>query len=182
MLYRPREIAAELGIAPSTLRLWSVHFASELSDSARKASAEAPWARRRYTDEDLEILLQAKSLLDQGLTYQETKRRLRPSPSLPAVQPQDEVSRKEGVLPQETRDSLASLQEALKARDKTITTLRESLGFLDAYLQAVRQERDEARERARLMEKQLRELQADGEDSPALQRTGSWWRQVMRDL
>ena len=181
MLYRPREIASELGIAPSTLRLWSVQFGKELSDPARKASVEnsAPWAQRRYTEEDLEILLRVKSMLVQGLTYDEVKRRLHRE-SLPAAAPRREVEgdRVARALPEDAASSLASLNETLKAKDKTIATLKESLGFMDAYLRAVRQERDEARERALLVEKELSELQAHFR-RPSSPGTKSWLKQVI---
>ncbi len=182
MLYRPREIASELGIAPSTLRLWSVQFGNELSDPARKASVDnsAPWAQRRYTEEDLEVLLRVKAMLVQGLTYDEVKRRLHRE-SLPAAAPRREVEgdrAARALLPEDAASSLASLNETLKAKDKTIATLKESLGFMDAYLRAVRQERDEARERALLAEKELNELQAHLQ-RPNPPGTKSWLKQVI---
>jgi DNA-binding transcriptional MerR regulator len=184
MLYRPREIASKLGIAPSTLRLWSVQFARQLSDQARKASAEnsGPWAQRRYTEEDLELLLQVKSLMAQGLTYDEVKRRLA-KPSLPAATPRKEVNDGIGsvALTVDPSVSLSALQELLKAKDKTIATLKESLSFLDTYLQAVRQERDDARERVLQLEKELRELQAQLQ-RPASSGARSWLKQVISGM
>ncbi len=183
MLYHPREIASELGIGSSTLRLWSVQFAAELSASARKAPGETstPWAQRRYTEEDLELLLRVKALLAQGFTYEEARRRLRHSKATGDRKPG-------GVLPigeiratQESPGPSSSAREALQAKDKTIATLKGSLGFLDAYLQAVRQERDEVRQRVILLEKQLRELQPDGRvrSEPG---AGSWWKEILRGL
>src|SRR5919205_3905417 len=74
-LYRPREAAAQLGIAPTTLRLWSTRFAALLRPSARKE--EGGGAHRRYTAADLRVLSRAKPLLADGLTYAEVQRRLR---------------------------------------------------------------------------------------------------------
>ncbi len=184
MLYRPRDVASELGIAPSTLRLWSVQFASELSDAARKAAAgnSAPWAQRRYTEEDVELLRQAKTLLLQGLTYDEVKPRLR-RVTLPAPTPQEEAEERPVMaraLPGNVANSVASLEEALKAKDKTISTLKESMGFLEAYLRAVRQERDEAQEKTLLLEKELMELRARFHQPASSGK--SWLKQVISGM
>lgn len=80
MQYRPQDAAQRLGIASSTLRLWSAHFAGELSEIARKVDpgGGGSIAQRRYTDDDIRVLSQVKQLLGQGLTYEEVKHRLRP--------------------------------------------------------------------------------------------------------
>ncbi|MGN6813088.1 MAG: MerR family transcriptional regulator [Thermomicrobiales bacterium] len=75
-LYRPREAAAQLGIAPTTLRLWSTQFATLLSTSARKEEGRRAAAHRRYTADDVRLLSRVKHLLADGLTYAEVQRRL----------------------------------------------------------------------------------------------------------
>ncbi|MGN6672236.1 MAG: MerR family transcriptional regulator, partial [Thermomicrobiales bacterium] len=75
-LYRPREAAAQLGIAPTTLRLWSTQFATLLSTSARKEEGSRAAAHRRYTADDVRLLSRVKHLLADGLTYAEVQRRL----------------------------------------------------------------------------------------------------------
>ena len=183
MLYHPREIASELGIGSSTLRLWSVQFAADLSASARKASGEnsTPWAQRRYTEEDLELLLRVKAMLAQGFTYEEAKHRLRHSQATGARKPGRLIPIGELRAVQESSGCSSSEQEALQTKDKTIATLKGSLGFLDAYLQAVRQERDEVRQRVILLEKQLRELQSDGRTTSE-PGAGTWWKEILRGL
>ena len=77
MLYRPREVAARLAIAPVTLRLWSSRFAAALSSSARPARTNRGYpAQRRYTEADLQALLCVRDLLKQGLTYDQIQPRL----------------------------------------------------------------------------------------------------------
>ncbi len=74
----PNEVAAQLGISPSTLRRWSNEFADYLSDAAGRPEV-APtggMAHRRYTDQDLETLMTTKGLLAEGLTYIQVGRRL----------------------------------------------------------------------------------------------------------
>ncbi len=189
--YRPQEAAQRLGIASSTLRLWSSQFANELSNSARKVASRdgEPIAQRRYTDEDLRLLAQVKELLAQGLTYEEVKRRLRPPvveraprerPA--AAQPRHELLDRDEAAPaaafsEEVQLSIAGLKEALAAKDKTIAALKESLGFLDVYLHALKEERDDAKEQIRqtshLLEEQralVRELER--------QLMKPWWRRL----
>jgi DNA-binding MurR/RpiR family transcriptional regulator len=90
VLYRPREAAAQLGIAPTTLRHWSTQFAALLSSSARKAGGGSVTAHRRYTTGDVRLLARAKRLLADGLTYAEVQRRLREEPDETAVNGADE--------------------------------------------------------------------------------------------
>ncbi|MGE5619978.1 MAG: MerR family transcriptional regulator [Sphingomonadaceae bacterium] len=165
MLYRPQDIAAKLGIAPSTLRLWSARFAGQLSDAARKSpnGLAMPAAQRRYTDDDLEVLLKVKSLLGQGHTYQEVEHRLRALPPPTSGRPSVDAPLPAEASHETSTSEYTQLQEALKARDKTIAALKESLQFMDAYLQAARMEREEARERARKLEKELEEIRAQAE-------------------
>jgi DNA-binding transcriptional MerR regulator len=78
MAFKPQDVAQELVISPSTLRLWSSRFADLLSDQARKVSPDGTgaMAQRRYAESDLSLLLRAKELLGQGLTYEEARIRL----------------------------------------------------------------------------------------------------------
>jgi len=74
----PNEVATQLQISPSTLRRWSKEFATFLSDAAGRPhdEEEGTFSHRRYTDEDLEILMTVKGLLTEGLTYPQVTRRL----------------------------------------------------------------------------------------------------------
>ncbi|MHB0871753.1 MAG: MerR family transcriptional regulator [Chloroflexota bacterium] len=181
MLYRPQDIAAKLGIAPSTLRLWSARFAGELSDAARKSPAGAlgPAAQRRYTPEDLHVLFQIKGLLGQGNSYPEAKRLLQALPPPSCQQSTSAAPEHIGVSAQaSSAQALAPLQEALGARDRTIAALRESLQFMDAYLQAARQEREEAREHAEELEKELEEVRCVAE-ARFEKLCRPWWKQLL---
>jgi DNA-binding transcriptional MerR regulator len=147
-MYRPREIAAELGISPSTLRLWSTRFAPLLSDGARKDSAGTT-AQRRYATEDIDVLRQAQQLLSRGRTYAETAEELAEStaptkdnspkaaetgPAFPATLP-----------PVTLEPALKALRDGLEAKDAAISTLQDTLSFLDVYLKSAQQDRDAAR-------------------------------------
>ncbi len=174
MTYRPLELAQALGISSSTLRLWSNQFASLLSDLARKQSAGAPTAQRRYTEGDLDILTQAKELLTQGLTYEETRRRLarhRPASqtSVATLSHEHEASTSPLQI-----DPFTSLREAIEAKDNTIAALKESLAFMDVYLRTVLQEREDAIARERLLKQQL-ERQDPGDHS----RLRPWWKRLL---
>ncbi|HEY3078578.1 MAG TPA: MerR family transcriptional regulator [Chloroflexota bacterium] len=75
-LYRPRKVALALGIDGRTLRLWSKEFAELLGPSAtRSPTADGAPGQRRYAEADLEVLRRVRKLLDQGLRYDEVRRR-----------------------------------------------------------------------------------------------------------
>ncbi|MHB8991711.1 MAG: MerR family transcriptional regulator [Chloroflexota bacterium] len=181
MAYRPQEVADKLGISPSTLRLWSNRFASALSDQARKIApgGAGTAAQRRYRDEDLETLIKAKELLSQGLTYEETKRRLRQAADPRPADPQPPESPPAPALNAQDMDAfLASLRETLEAKDKTIAALKESLAFLDVYLRTVLQEREDARTRERLLQREVAELRASVQEmDQEVERP--WWRRLL---
>jgi len=195
MQHRPQEAAQRLGIAPSTLRLWSTHFANELSDLARKVDpGGGSIAQRRYTDEDIRVLSQVKQLLGQGLTYDEVKRRLRPAAVERVVPPKEknvfqaqrsrleephpEVAYKTTVVSDEYQLSIAGLKEALEAKDKTISALKDSLGFLDVYLHALKEERDDARRRVKEIEQELSE-QREVVRELERQLMKPWWKRML---
>ena len=76
-VYLPREVAEVLGVPPSTLRTYAANFGPLLSDRARPDDADAKGHRhRRYDDADLQVLREAKELLDAGMSYQSVLARL----------------------------------------------------------------------------------------------------------
>ena len=80
-LVSPGETAKQLGIAPSTLRIYSVKLAEVLSAEAGRPQA-GPGGRpgvRRYSADDLRRLARAKDLLARGLTYEQVARELQPT-------------------------------------------------------------------------------------------------------
>ena len=64
MTYKPGEVSNYLDIKPSTLRRYARLFAEYLSPSAQGR-------RRKYTDQDLEILQKVKTLSGDGLPIAE---------------------------------------------------------------------------------------------------------------
>jgi DNA-binding transcriptional MerR regulator len=74
----PNEVATQLQVSPSTLRRWSNEFADYLSDAAGRphSASGGQMAHRRYTDDDLETLMNVKALLAEGQTYVQVARRL----------------------------------------------------------------------------------------------------------
>ena len=74
----PNEVATQLQISPSTLRRWSNEFSDFLSTSAGRSQEEdeGKASHRRYTDKDLETLMNIKGLLAEGLTYIQVGKRL----------------------------------------------------------------------------------------------------------
>lgn len=81
-MHRPGDVSQRLGISANTLRLWSTHFEACLSPSAQSAKTEKGGAaQRRYTDDDLRVLLRAKVLLADGKTYEEVAQLLKEPPT-----------------------------------------------------------------------------------------------------
>jgi DNA-binding transcriptional MerR regulator len=182
-VYRPQDVAEKLGIAPSTLRLWSQHFANQLSNAARKAPSEggSSPAQRRYTDEDVRALSQVKTLLSQGQTYDEVKRKLRgeaaqQEATQSTVAAQSVASA--AMFTAEAQLSLLALKETLSAKDKTIGALKESLTFMDAYLHAIREEREDARGKTQLLGKELDKLRVQNRELMD-KLSKPWWKSLL---
>lgn len=143
MLYRPQDVAAQLGVSSPTLRLWSSNFADDLSPYARKSAPTGQAAaQRRYTDDDVARLLHIKSLLRQGLTFDQVKQRLR-EPML-EVRPAGRVIEQPLVqalstnLPGEQfQPSDPAVAEQLSVKDSTIAALREALAAKEKALRAL---------------------------------------------
>lgn len=180
MPYRPLEIAQRLGISSSTLRLWSNQFAPLLSEQARKEATDngGPAAQRRYIDKDLHLLASAKELLDRGLTYEEARARLNQ-----ATNPNPDDAPHPNTPPSSHSDQgdvqlSRALAEAIEAKDRTIAALKESLAFMDVYLQTLLQEREDARARERHLQQQLDRLQHEPAHDPA-DFGRPWWKRLL---
>jgi DNA-binding transcriptional MerR regulator len=70
---QPQEMASRLEISAATLRRWSEEFASFLSDEARSTD---DGQTAQYTDADLTTLITVKSLMAEGLSYEQAHARL----------------------------------------------------------------------------------------------------------
>jgi len=66
------DVARQLGVTPATIRNYAQKFANHLSPEA----APAPGHVRRFGDDDVALLSQAKTLLRNGLTYAQADERL----------------------------------------------------------------------------------------------------------
>lgn len=86
VLYRPGEASRMVCIKPSTLRVYVQRFAELLSDEA--TAVDRP-GYRLFTDSDINVLRQARELLDRGFTYERAMAHLRgPRPTRqPAAAP-----------------------------------------------------------------------------------------------
>ncbi len=143
MLYRPQDVAAKLGVSSPTLRLWSSYFAHDLSLYARKSGPSGQAApQRRYTEDDVATLLQIKSLLRHGLTFEQTRGQLhgRVPESLPAGEARELPPVQ--LFPTNRRDENPEpydpvLAEQLRAKDNTIAALREALVAKEKALRAL---------------------------------------------
>jgi len=105
---RPAEAAITLGVPASTLRLYSVRFASLLSEGAAHPIERAGGRPgfRIYMEQDLALLREGKKLLEQGLTYDEAlaelRRRYRPRLVRPQERPtrgSEQIAREEEAAP-----------------------------------------------------------------------------------
>jgi len=92
--HTPHETAQRLGVSASTLRRWSVQFAEYLSapagDSARSVAGGHP--HRRYTDDDIAVLLVVKGLVAEGKSYDQTRQHLQMLSQRGSDQPQTALS------------------------------------------------------------------------------------------
>jgi DNA-binding transcriptional MerR regulator len=70
---QPQEMASRLEISAATLRRWSAEFATFLSPEACASGDGQP---ARYTDADLTTLITVKSLMAEGLSYEQARDRL----------------------------------------------------------------------------------------------------------
>ncbi|GAB4533614.1 MAG: hypothetical protein Kow0063_15800 [Anaerolineae bacterium] len=70
---QPQEVASRLEVSPSTLRRWSEEFSDFLSPEADSSEGKQ---HRRYSDEDMALLITVKGLMAEGLTYDQVRERL----------------------------------------------------------------------------------------------------------
>ena len=138
-MYRPKEVAERFGVTTATLRLWSTHFADYLSPAAQKATTEnGGAAQRRYVEDDLRVLSHAKTLLAEGLTYEEVRCRLGESGNRNANEgsevistsgscPAEEATSKDLVLSEPARLVLAALQDSIRAKEETLSSKNETI-------------------------------------------------------
>lgn len=159
----PGEAARRLGIAASTLRIYSVKLGGALSASANRLEGVGA---RRYEESDLRVLGRAKELLGRGMTYGRVLDELRPAGRV--------VSRWEGEGATGRRgrqNSLATLAQLLEPLKVTL----EAANAATQAWQGVAEERLEENRR-------LRERVASLEGELALERRRPWWSKLRSKL
>jgi regulator of replication initiation timing len=148
--YRPGEVVSLLGISDQGFRKWCKEFNDFLSPAAQRVTTESgTTAQRRFTDQDVAYFLRAQQLLKDGKTYDDTRATLTregPPPiqehQIPASSPEepttssssesfDEALNRTIALYNEAQVGLRALQEALHAKDETISTLQVTLSAKD---------------------------------------------------
>jgi len=171
----PGEVCSQIDVTPSTLRRWSKEFANFLSSEAGTptSSESGRPAHRRYTDEDLEVLLTIKGLLSEGYTYQQVKKRLEalrlsetgegdvyaisPVPPGPTEQP--------ALTPAVTilADTLHTVAEGQQLLLNSQQANRDLLGVLIQDNFNLKEENAQLRERMLYLERELSEVRRQAE-------------------
>jgi DNA-binding transcriptional MerR regulator len=135
VLYRPGEAGRAVGVKPSTLRVYVQRFSDLLSDDA--TAAERP-GYRLFTERDVTLLKQARTLLGRGLTYERAAAELRGEAGHAVGRP---GRREPAGRPVESGlgDQLAALQEAVQAWRALAEERAGEIAQLRAELRAMRE-------------------------------------------
>ena len=138
-MLRPKDVCAHLGVSTATLRRWSDTFAEQLSPSAaRSVNAKGGSTQRRYTDQDVVVLTQAKQLLAEGKTYEEASLALQDSSgttdSAIAIQMITEP------LVSDSASVVAIYETALASKDQTITALQQTVAIQEQLVASLREQ------------------------------------------
>jgi DNA-binding transcriptional MerR regulator len=142
-LQRPREVADDLGIAPSTLRLWSTEFAEFLSTAAAKR--DGALGQRRYADEDRRVLRRVGELLarEGASDYEQVRRRLLEegfAQRALAPTPEPRASRADdGAAIRALEEALVRAEQAIAARDGAIAYRDDTIAGLERTVERLRQ-------------------------------------------
>ena len=164
-MHRPGEVAKQLQVSSNTLRLWSTNFAQHLSPSAQAAKTEKGGAaQRRYTDEDIQILVRAKGLLANGNTYEEVAELLSQPPTEEELSPSSAVSLPDSQPTPQAPDLtpvVALLSQQMNALEEHIRQDREQDRVLSTEIMSLRTQFEQMNEKLdRLVSIQERSLTA----------------------
>lgn len=83
MFQPPQTVAKELDISAASLRRWSDEFTEFLSQDAGSGKNRS---HRRYSDDDVTVLLQVKDLMNSGMTYEQVRQQLKDTLA-PTIEP-----------------------------------------------------------------------------------------------
>lgn len=147
-MYAPSESARLLGIAPGTLRKWSVEFAASLSPEAANGSATG---RRRYTANDIATLRHASALLRQNATYEQVREQLAElRAALPPEPPSDDA-----YIPDETTvtviepsDQAAALVQLVEAQRQIIASQRQHIEAQERLVDQLQHDAEQIRQQS----------------------------------
>jgi DNA-binding transcriptional MerR regulator len=183
-LRQPGDVARELDISTSTLRRWAKEFHPYLSSTAAKpdSTSAGTGTHRRYTEEDVQLLTRVKTLLDQGLTYDQVIERLRRQGAAAS----DEYSTREEAYPivapdkdmeapsvgpslVVVADALRNINDNQQALQNSLQVNRNLLGVLIQDNFNLKEENSKLRERVLKLEQSVNQLRQDKEESPLSQ-------------
>lgn len=162
----PGEAARRLGIAGSTLRIYSVKLAELLSEGAGRPSGGASGRPgvRMYTLGDLRVLESAKELLGRGLTYEQVAEELRPRP-----RPADSGG---GAVAKVRRPRAIGVADVMAVLDPLKMALERAMAATEAW-QRLAEERQEEVDRLR------RRIEVLEGDLSAARRQRAWWSRLL---
>jgi DNA-binding transcriptional MerR regulator len=192
-LRQPGDVARELDISTSTLRRWAKEFHPYLSRMAGRPDSMGGGVgtHRRYTDEDLELLMRVKVLLDQGLTYDQVVRRLK-SEGAPASM--EEQSREDAypiLAPEKQMDSqtlgpslvvvadaLRNINDNQQALQNSLQVNRNLLGVLIQDNFNLKEENSKLRDRVLKLEQGLSDMKRESEEKETSPLTSAQQREL----
>jgi DNA-binding transcriptional MerR regulator len=183
-LRQPGDVARELDISTSTLRRWAKEFHPYLSKMAAKSddAGAGPSAHRRYTRGDVRLLTRVKTLLDQGLTYDQVIRQLESQGTVasgerhvheeayPIVAPDAEMEASAiGPSLVVVADALRNIGDNQQALQNSLQVNRNLLGVLIQDNFNLKEENSKLRDRVLKVEQTLNQLRQEKESSPLTQ-------------
>jgi DNA-binding transcriptional MerR regulator len=162
---QPQDVAARLEVSPSTLRRWSEEFSEFLSPEADSSEGKQ---HRRYSDEDLAMLITVKGLMADGLTYDQVRERLVQIDSGEAPAGPGSMVPSDAALPLAPAmtflaDTLHNVADSQQAVLNSQAANRELLGVVLQDNFNLKEENTRLRERMLELERQVSQLRRDEE-------------------
>jgi DNA-binding transcriptional MerR regulator len=183
-LRQPGDVARELDISTSTLRRWAKEFHPYLSKMAAKSDVvgAGPSAHRRYTRGDVQLLTRVKTLLDQGLTYDQVIRHLKSEGTVASEEGDIQEEAYSIVAPEKemgtsaigpslvvVADALRNIGDNQQALQNSLQVNRNLLGVLIQDNFNLKEENSKLRDRMLKVEQTLNQLRQEKESSPLTQ-------------
>ena len=162
---QPQEVASRLEVSPSTLRRWSEEFAEFLSSEADSAEGRQ---HRRYSDEDLAMLMTVKGLMAEGLTYDQVRDQLLEPDASEKPDGSSSVVPTDAALPLAPAmtflaDTLHNVADSQQSVLNSQAANRELLGVVLQDNFNLKEENTRLRERMLELERQVAQVRRDEE-------------------